>query len=626
MRKRSIKYIIAVLSLVSPLLVSAQICTGALGDNIFLDGDFGSGTSNLLSPDPNIAPGYSYSFSVPPLDGSYIVTNSTVVWPGLWNTWLQIEDNSDDPNGYMMVVNASTSPGLFYEQTVSGLCQNSTYEFSADIINLIKSGTPNHIDPDVSFLLDGVEFFNTGNIPKTNNWTTYGFTFTTGVNQESLTLSLRNNAPGGNGNDLALDNISFRACGPEVILSPSDSPVVLCSEDTPIQMSATIIGGEYNDPVYQWQVSNDGGNTWTDILNANGPEFTHPPLSSGTYTYRFLIADGMDNIGTEKCRVNSESFTIEVPTSEFLQADTICEGTEYLVGNSIYTSTGVYTDIFDGSLGCDSIVITDLTVLINENFDADIITTTACVGLENGSISIENVVGGVPPYQYTFEGNDEGTNSVYTNLMGGQSYSMVIKDDIGCTLEIDAFVDAPVELMLDLGEDQSIELGELIDVNPDYNFNPIDFNWELTPEIDCDNFSDCSNLNDLLLTESQWLSLTLFANGDCFVSDSIYVEVDLEKNLWFPNAFSPNNDGVNDYFTAFANPSKIEQIESLEVFDRWGNRVFSNENFQVNQKDGSWNGKFKGDVVIPGVYVYVANVRFVDGELTNSSGSVVVFP
>jgi len=84
-----------------------------------------------------------------------------------------------------MVVNASNSPGLFYEQTVTGLCENTLYEFSADIINLIRIGIANHIEPNVSFLLNGVELFSTGNIPSTDSWNTYGFTFSTQVGQQS---------------------------------------------------------------------------------------------------------------------------------------------------------------------------------------------------------------------------------------------------------------------------------------------------------------------------------------------------------------------------------------------------------------------------------------------------------
>ena len=167
----------------------SQVCEGNLGENIFSDGDFGRGNTNVVSTDPNIAPGYIYQPHPPPDDGYYTIANSNYLWnnfPG----WLKIKDNSSDIFGYMMVVNASYDPGLFYIKVITGLCENTLYAFSADIINLMMRGS-NAIKPNVSFMLDGVVVYNTGDIPEDETWNTYGFTFTTGPGQNSLTLSLQ---------------------------------------------------------------------------------------------------------------------------------------------------------------------------------------------------------------------------------------------------------------------------------------------------------------------------------------------------------------------------------------------------------------------------------------------------
>ena len=110
--------------------VSSQVCSGNLGENIFPDGDFGSGNSNVVSTDPQIAPGYTYQPHPPPNDGFYTITNYTGLW-NLFPGWLRIYDNSPEKFGYMMVVNASDDPGLFYENEITGLCENTLYEFSA---------------------------------------------------------------------------------------------------------------------------------------------------------------------------------------------------------------------------------------------------------------------------------------------------------------------------------------------------------------------------------------------------------------------------------------------------------------------------------------------------------------
>ncbi|MFT4665807.1 MAG: gliding motility-associated-like protein [Ulvibacter sp.] len=612
-----------IVSLSLPLITQAQFCTGTLGDNIFLEGDFGTGPANLLSPNPNIAPGYAYTFNVPPLDGEYVLTNNTASWPGLFGTWLGIGDNSGEPNGYMMVVNASNAPGLFYEQTVSGLCENTLYEFSADIINLIKVGTSDHIDSDVSFVLDGVELFSTGDIPKTNSWTTYGFTFTTALGQQSLTLSLRNNAPGGIGNDLAIDNISFRACGPEIVISPTGSVINLCEGDEPIEFQAAITGNQYINPAFQWQQSLDEGLTWVDIVGANDATYTHPPLTAGIYYYRFLIADGIGNLSSDKCRVSSDPKIINVPITETMQTETICEGLTLTVGNSIYSESGTYMDSFVSSLGCDSIVITDLTVVINSDFMAELLITTPCANVSDGIISVENISNGIPPFNYTFEGVDFGVNNTFPGLAAGESYSVIIQDDIGCSIELSAFIENPSDLILELGEDQTIELGETVNVSPAYNFTPSDFNWQTITPIDCIDFEDCEQLS-FIPTTSQQVTLELFAGDGCSVSDSIFIEVIKVRKVWLPNAFSPNGDGINDFFTVYGKTSNVQMVEEFKVFDRWGGFVFEGKDFLPNVTLNGWDGTFNGKDLPLGTYIYTTTIRFVDGVVLRYSGDVSI--
>lgn len=604
-----------------PEITQAQFCTGTLGDNIFLEGNFGSGSANLFSPNPNIAPGYNYTFSVPPLDGAYVLTNNTAIWAGLFPSWLGIGDNSADPNGYMMVVNASNAPGLFYEQTISGLCENTLYEFSADIINLIKIGTPDHIDPDVSFLLNGVELFSTGNIPKTNDWTTYGFTFTTALGQQSLTLSLRNNAPGGNGNDLALDNISFRPCGPETSILPGAEVIYLCEDDSPIDLLAAIIGDQYVNPVFQWQQSFNEGLAWENISGANEINYTHPQLMAGLYYYRFLVADGTSNLGSEKCRVNSNPKIINVLPEEFLQSETICDGLTLTVGSSIYSETGIYMDTFVNFLGCDSILITDLSVELDSNFMADLLVSPPCPNLADGSITIENVSGGTPPFNYTFEGIDFGTATFFPELAGGETYSVVIQDDIGCSIEMTVFIENTSDLLLDLGENQIIELGERVEISPIYNFTPSDFNWNTSTPIDCTDFDECEEL-DFLPTTSQEVTLDLFAGNGCSVSDSILIEVLDVRKVWIPNAFSPNDDGANDFFTVFGKIPNIKVVEELNIYDRWGGLIFESKNFPPNILQFGWDGTVNGKSLHTGIYIYTSKVRFVDEQVLWYSGDV----
>ena len=207
------------------------------------------------------------------------MTNNTGAWGGLYSAWLAIGDQSNDPNGYFMVINADFSPGVIYEQTIEGLCENTLYAFSADVINLVRTGIVNHVEPNVSFLLNDVEQYTSGNIGQTERWNTYGFTFTTDPGVTTMTLSLRNNAPGGIGNDLAIDNVTFRPCGPIAEILPKDIANI-CEDGDPIAINATINGNQFGEGAFQWQQSFDEGLNWENMDMANQNTIEHNEKSA----------------------------------------------------------------------------------------------------------------------------------------------------------------------------------------------------------------------------------------------------------------------------------------------------------------------------------------------------------
>lgn len=147
-------------------------CHGSLGENIYPNGDFGFGLPNVVPINPGLAPGYTYQTNPPPNDGLYTIANSTAPWG--WfaaNVWINIEDNGPEPNGYMMVVNASYPPGLFFQQSVA-VCENTLYEFSVDVINIFKQQFQGSIKPNLSFMIDNVALCETGDIPIDEQWHT----------------------------------------------------------------------------------------------------------------------------------------------------------------------------------------------------------------------------------------------------------------------------------------------------------------------------------------------------------------------------------------------------------------------------------------------------------------------
>lgn len=600
--------------------LSAQACTGNLGENIFEAGDFGSGASNIVTTNPMIAPGFAYQPSPPPNDGFYTITNDMRQWNNIFGTWDAFPDNSDDPQGYMMVVNAAFDPGKFYEQEVTGLCENTEYQFSADVRNILRTGT-NQLQPNVSFLIDDVISFTTGLIPENQRWNNYAFSFNTGPGQTTLTLALSNNAPGGNGNDLAIDNIEFRACGPQARIDGGET-LSLCEDGDPGTLLSVINGDQYDDPAYQWQQSFDEGDTWVDLAGENGQTFIHTDLSSGFYFYRYQLANGSANLTNSKCRVVSNEKIVYVIPKRYEIIDTICSGLAFTVGEAAYTQTGTSVDTLISSLGCDSIVTLRLTV----NEDPGLIANfneifPSCSDLMNGELQLLSVDGAVDPLELRLFDTLQNNFGPFSGLAEGV-YSYTVTDRYGCSVSGDLTLVSPNPFSVLLGGDQVVELGETVRLNVEATDSVESYTWTPAEGIDCP--AGCDRL-ELVPNNNLVLRLDAVSRAGCLAVDSVRINVVKNRLTYFASAFSPNGDGVNDRFTVQGAVPNVALIENLEVFDRWGNQVFAGTELAPNDLNAGWDGRnLNGENAAAGSYVYTARVLFLDGVVEELNGSLVL--
>lgn len=599
-------------------VVVGQICEGNLGENIFTQGDFGKGTANILQLNPQIAPGYSYTTEPPPNDGEYMITNDIKQWSANF-VWMEIEDNSPDPDGYMMVVNANFNPGVFYRQEVDGLCENTLYVFSADVYNLKPNGS-DRTRPNISFLIDGNIVYESGDVPENERWNTYGFTFTTTAGQTAVTLALQNNAPGGSGNDLALDNISFRPCGPEALILPTEVANI-CEDGSPITLEATILGDQYDNPNIQWQQSFDTGVTWTNIAGAVSSTYRHVDLAGGYYYYRYLLANDPGNLLNSKCRVISNVKVVYVIPKFYTIVDTLCEGLSFLLGDKMYAATGIYTDSLKTSIGCDSIVTLQLTIIPDEQIGATFnIANPTCSYLEDGSIELLELSNGVEPYSIYINDEPSPIAGNLSNLAEG-IYDYLIIDRYGCQFETSLSIQRPIPFTIDFGPDLVVDLGETVELSPSFSLLVADYLWDPADEVGCE--LNCETIN-WIPSRSQTLYMTATSTKGCTAADSIAVTVNKVRKVFIPNAFSPNLDGSNDYFTIYGAVPNVREIESLMIFDRWGELVFEKGAFLPNEPSIGWDGSFRGKMQERGIYTYVTKVRFLDQELVVYSGNITL--
>ena len=117
----------------------------------------------------------------------------------------------------------------------------------------------------------------------------------------------------------------------------------------------------------------------------------------------------------------------------------------------------------------------------------------------------------------------------------------------------------------------------------------------------------------------------LMAEDDlgCTVIDSVLINVNKVRPVYIPNIFTPNFDGINDYFTLYGGPAG-RYIKTLNIFDRWGGHVYRGENLPLNAENAGWDGRINGERANAGVYAFFAEVEFIDGIVLLYEGSITL--
>ncbi|MBK7466262.1 MAG: gliding motility-associated C-terminal domain-containing protein [Saprospiraceae bacterium] len=86
-------------------------------------------------------------------------------------------------------------------------------------------------------------------------------------------------------------------------------------------------------------------------------------------------------------------------------------------------------------------------------------------------------------------------------------------------------------------------------------------------------------------------------NG-CIATSEIKIKIN-SRNVWFPNVITSNGDNINDRFFPKASSNSFRQVNFLSIYDRWGEKIFHQENFPANDPTQGWEGKFNNEYCIP---------------------------
>ena len=366
--------------------------------------------------------------------------------------------------------------------------------------------------------------------------------------------------------------------------------------------------------------------------------------------------------------------------------DSFCEGDSFEWDGMIITQPGLYFDTIVGVNGCDSLLSlslsmdlmpsvslettgsfceqetveisvqpfvsylwstgeTNASIDVNEpgDYSVEVIDMQGCQGTANitveegsmvdflyavqeptcfngfdGQILIDTAFGGTPPYLYSINGQALQSANIFTNLAGG-TYAILVEDVDGCRNETEIIVNQPAEIFVTLDDDQTIRLGETIELNALTNtFNSTVF-WSPSDFLSCDTCLQTTAAPQQSMTYQVSIS---DANG-CTVTDEISIFVNQQTGAYVPNVFSPNNDGINDYFFVYVDGS-IASISTFRIFDRWGGVLFETSGIFPNDETAGWNGLANNELLDSGIYIYFIEVLRVDGARETLKGDVLL--
>ena len=269
----------------------------------------------------------------------------------------------------------------------------------------------------------------------------------------------------------------------------------------------------------------------------------------------------------------------------------------------IVSEPGSYEFVALDELGCRASQVVDVNyyaVMVPGISWVDI----TCPGDHDGMIVIQDMLGGTGPYFISVDGAPRVPIDAFPYFLEGLSvgtYHLQFFDAVNCMTEAEIDIHSASSETLSLGPDQAILVGDSIYINPILSFVPASYVWGG----DADQLLQTNQLSQWIHPETdQYFELTATDDKGCVYTDDLKIRVLLTSAILVPNIFSPNGDGNNDILAPITDPS-ITEIQYFRVYSRWGELVYSAENFAPNQIGFGWDGRLHNEYMQPGVFTYI---------------------
>jgi gliding motility-associated-like protein len=477
----------------------------------------------------------------------------------------------------------------------------------------------------------------------TANTGTYTFTWSTGESCNAGNSCISTLLCGGYQKVTVTDNI----CGiVDSVFIPApdsfsfDQPLVnqpSCNGDRDGSIEVKIKGG---NPPYNYFWNN--GTTQNRLINI------------GAGNYSAIITDA---------KLCSYTINVEMNQPDSMQIDTIADGSnnvtcynltdgqiklKRLGGNGGPTTwrwsngnttdslanlkAGVYTITATDVKNCTAVQSFNLTQPDQIYFFMQPPTPPKCNG-DLTTIRVDTAFGSTYRYNFTvsIDNGPQYPIGYFVPVFAGPHQLQIVEQVTGCLLDTTIQVNEPPAIKIGFDPAPSpnqltkylVGLGDSLRLTPNVTTSlPLDsVIW--TPKTYLTFRNDPLRPFVKPLDDVQYKVKVYDVNG-CTAEIEVLVELDRNRNLFVPNIFSPNGDDQNDFFGVYSGAG-VKSINYVRIYDRWGELLFSKQNLIPNNNSSQgWDGTYNGRPVSNGVYVYMIEVAFEDGQVLLYRGDVTL--
>ena len=279
-----------------------------------------------------------------------------------------------------------------------------------------------------------------------------------------------------------------------------------------------------------------------------------------------------------------------------------------VINNIQYADAGLYFVILGAGYGCT--VVDTIQVTISPS--TTITTQTLYNICEGTSVNLSATGNGT--YAWSPATGLSNANIANPVVHPGDSieYKVVLTNSYGCKDSATVVINVFKKISVNAGPDKKIVIGDTVVLNGSVKGTGVNYYW-----------TSSASLSDPLVlqpsvspaVESRY-TLNAISTAGCGTA-SADVIVTVYKDVFIPNAFSPNGDGNNDVFRVFALDSY--ELVAFDIFNRWGSKVFSS-----TSTTAGWNGMINGYPQETGVYVYYLEIKNRSGKTRSLKGSVLL--